>query len=63
MDSVYYNIIYFCKNIIQAYKNYFALNAGLINLLLEIFDIIKNFYTFIINNKTVYKLSFTKNYI
>ena len=43
------------KNVIFAYKDYFALVASLNNFLFDIFSFINNLYTFIINYKAIYK--------
>lgn len=54
--TIYYNIIYLCKIIIQAYKDYLTLIINLIKSLVDISSFINDCYTSIINFKAIYKL-------
>lgn len=55
MNLVHHSIEHFCKIIIQAYIDYSALIAGLINHLLDIFCLVNHFSTSIVNYEAIYK--------
>lgn len=53
IDFIYYDIVYLCKNIILAFKNYCILGIDSIKLIFNSLNFVNNLYLLIINYKAI----------